>query len=388
MAMSANVTTKDSTFDELRADWQALLRRDGSTDPTLSPLWLETWWRVFGSEGGRSFKLLSFRAGGELVGVAAFVQRRHVYGAIPFRRIESMASGEPERDEIASDYLGLIAATGYQREVARVFCEELCRGRFGPWDEFVYPRARRASAITSELYGELRRRGMDVEEETVSLCRYIPLPDSWDGYLKRLSPSRRQWLKRTLRQYEKWAGEPPVLVRATDERSLVEGQRILIDLHQRCWQRRGKPGAFSSPAFYAFHEQLMPALLARGALDLLWINAHGRPIAALYNIHWNGRVHFYQSGRDLEVPPRLRPGIVIHALAIQDAIARGMAEYDFLAGDAAYKKSLSIASRDLVTLRATPKGSRREQARRTLTRGWRTLKRLTTRPPVVPTYED
>ena len=42
----------------------------------------------------------------------------------------------------------------------------------------------------------------------------------------------------------------------------------------------------------------------------------GAPIAALYNFIWEGKVSFYQSGRKVDVPKNIRPGIVIHAYAI------------------------------------------------------------------------
>ena len=45
----------------------------------------------------------------------------------------------------------------------------------------------------------------------------------------------------------------------------------------------------------------MPALLKAGALDLRWLNVRGVPVAAAYNIVWRNKIHFYQSGRRLDV---------------------------------------------------------------------------------------
>jgi CelD/BcsL family acetyltransferase involved in cellulose biosynthesis len=380
MPLSLHIGTEASDFTTLAPEWNRLLEAIGSTDPTQAPLWAATWWQVFGSEQGRRLKLGAFRdRDGNLVGIAPLLSRVHRYRVIPFRRLECIASGEPEQHEIHSEFLGLSAAPDRNTDVAVKFVEEMVAGRFGPWDEFLYPRVRRASPLTRDIATAFRTRGYDVEELEISLSRYIPLPDSFEAYVQKLSPSRRQWLRRTLRQYEKWAGAAPVLKRATDARSLARGREILVSLHQQSWQARGKPGAFSSPYFRRFHDVVMPALFERGALDLFWIEAHGRPIAALYNILWNGRVHFYQSGRSLELPPRLRPGIVIHSLAIRDAIARGLSEYDFLAGDADYKKSMALASRDLVTLRIVRANSPRERTRRALLKTVRTARKLTRR---------
>jgi CelD/BcsL family acetyltransferase involved in cellulose biosynthesis len=97
----------------------------------------------------------------------------------------------------------------------------------------------------------------------------------------------------------------------------------------------------------------MPALLDRGALELRWLEARGEPIAAIYNIAWQGKVQFYQGGRRMDLPKGLRPGTAIQALAIRAAIEDGRREYDFLAGTARYKMELALAARPLVELRAT-----------------------------------
>src|SRR5262249_54569440 len=107
-----------------------------------------------------------------------------------------------------------------------------------------------------------------------------------------------------------------------------------------------------SSRFDSFHKAVMPVLLDAGALDLSWILARGEPVAAAYNYAWDGKVSFYQSGRRVDLPARLRPGIVIHAHAIRRAIEDGRREYDFLGGAVRYKVQLSTGTRPLVALRA------------------------------------
>src|SRR5205823_2903580 len=115
--------------------------------------------------------------------------------------------------------------------------------------------------------------------------------------------------------------------------------------------------------FNAFHDAVLPQLLEAGALQLVWLSAHGRPVAAMYNIVWNNKVHFYQSGRDTTLPAHLRPGIVIIGKVIQQAIEAGRREFDFLGGASSYKTQLALATRPLVLLRVARPGVR-ELARR------------------------
>ena len=82
------------------------------------------------------------------------------------------------------------------------------------------------------------------------------------------------------------------------------------------------------------------------------MRVRGEPIAAFYNLRWNGKSYFYQSGRKLDVPDDVRVGVTMHAYLIRAAIEAGLREYDFLAGDSQYKMSLATATRPLVELRA------------------------------------
>jgi CelD/BcsL family acetyltransferase involved in cellulose biosynthesis len=79
-------------------------------------------------------------------------------------------------------------------------------------------------------------------------------------------------------------------------------------------------------------------------------------------------VLFYQSGRSLDVPKGIRPGIVLHARMIKAAIAAGRSEYDFLPGTSQYKLQLATASRPTMALRAT-RAPVRESVRRVLEHG-------------------
>jgi CelD/BcsL family acetyltransferase involved in cellulose biosynthesis len=53
----------------------------------------------------------------------------------------------------------------------------------------------------------------------------------------------------------------------------------------------------------------------------------------------------------MDLPKELRPGVVLHALAIRRSIELGRREYDFLAGGSRYKQDLALAVRPLCTVR-------------------------------------
>ena len=361
MSLSWSIVSSAAELEQLAGAWRGLLARSGSDEPMLSPDWLLPWWRRFGGVGGRALRVGAAYRGDAIVGLVPLLARRRWYApGIPFRRLELLGTGEAEQDETCSEYLAVIAERGAEAEVLSSFADALARGVFGVWDELVLTGMDGASALPGLLEAALRRDDTASSLEELTVASFIPLPATWEAYLQGISATSRYLVNRSLRDFERWAGDGFALHQARSRAELVEGRRVLRALHGSRW---GDEDAFASPRFDAFHEEVMPALLDRGALDLSWICARGEPVAALYNLRWNGKIYSYQGGRRLDVPRDVRPGIVIHAHAIRRAIEAGMREYDFLGGVSQYKRKLATRTRPLVRLRAVRRGLR-EAARR------------------------
>jgi CelD/BcsL family acetyltransferase involved in cellulose biosynthesis len=271
-----------------------------------------------------------------------------------FTRLELLASGEREADEICSDYIGAFAERGRERELAEALAEALSSGLVGEWDELCMPSMNGESLLPWSIADALRRRDVPATVEVAELSPYVPLPHSFDAYLASLSSSRRYHLRRSIRDFERWAGGSVRIEVAESERDLARGFEVLVDLHRQRWHADGEGGVFESSKFRAFHELVMPRLLAKDRLDLSWLLVGDAPVAAAYGLVHAGRVQFYQSGRRADLPPKVRPGLVLHARAIERAIASGHREYDFLPGASDYKLGLALATRPVVTLRAAP----------------------------------
>ncbi len=351
--LTCSVLTESTQLEELAPSWHALLQRSLCPEVMLSPDWLLTWWQVFGPLGGRQLRIGRFTQDEHLVGLAPLLRRRHWHRRLlPFRRLEPLGAGEPEADAICSDYLNVIAEPGAEAAVVGELAAALAAGRFGTCDELVFPMMDGDGRMPALLTAALTRVGMTAHWTPTNAAPYIPLPATWEAYLKELTPSRRYYLTRSLRAFERWAGGTMRVHYATTRAELEEGRRVLIALHRERWQDTPQGGVFRSPRFLAFHEAVMPLLLDEGILELMWISVRGTPVAALYNLVWNGKVSFYQSGRTTQVPANIRPGIVILAQAIRGAIEAGRREFDFLAGASPYKMQLALASRPIVEVRA------------------------------------
>jgi CelD/BcsL family acetyltransferase involved in cellulose biosynthesis len=340
-------------LERIRDEWDQLLGRSAGLHPSLTPTWLLTWWRVFGPRDGRRLCTLVVRDGRELVGLFPLLQRRHWHHRlVPMQRLELLASGEDLADEIVSEYLGPIVASGREGEVIEAIARHLAADR-ATWEELVLSALDGQSPAVQALEPALRARGLDCESKVSGQCPFIALPARWDDYLGALSSDDRYMVKRSLRDFERWAGKSAGVEVARSHDDLQRGKAILHRLHEHRWQARGQAGVFASPLFRRFHDLLMPALLDRGELDLRWLVANGEPVAASYSVLHDGRLYFYQGGRATAVPKGVRPGIVLHLYAIRAAIEAGRREYDFLGGDARYKLQLATGARTLTELRVT-----------------------------------
>jgi CelD/BcsL family acetyltransferase involved in cellulose biosynthesis len=347
------VITHVSALRALVPAWWALLDRAARPQPTQTPTWLLTWWDVFG--GGRELRVVVVEtAAGEVIGIVPLLRRWVVRdGIAPAATLELLGSGEDEADEIFSEYIGAIAARGREDEVARAFVDALCSERPDDWDELRMPAMASDDPMVAPIAFALSARSAAHEIRSTYECPYIELPATWDEYLAKLGGDRRYFVRRTLRDLEAWGGPGGVaLRRAGDEAELARGWSILRELHAERWQ---SPGVFGSARFRRFHEAVMPRLLRGegGTLDLFWLEVRGEPVAATYNVVYRGAVQFYQSGRKLDVPKNVRPGIAMQLLAIRRAIESGHRTYDFLAHASQYKQQLAPdRARGLVTLTA------------------------------------
>jgi CelD/BcsL family acetyltransferase involved in cellulose biosynthesis len=345
--------TDERTLSARADEWTTLLARSASNRHTQTPLWLLAWWRVFGGQDGRRLACALVYDGQRLVGLAPMLRRVWWHRrAIPFRRLELIAAGESEDDEILSDYIGVIAERGYEDPVAEALAAEIARGALGGCDEVMLTALDGELSIGAALARALEAQGMTVEQKQGVPSPYIRLPATWEAYLAALSGSGRYLVNRSLRDFDKWAAGDVELARVRSLADLPEGKRVLVSLHEQRWQAAGQKGVFASGLFSRFHDAVLPALVEQGALDLCWLSVRGQPVAVSYSVIWDNKVLFYQGGRTLEVPKGVRPGIVLHVRCIRAAIEAGRAEYDFLPGASQYKLQLATASRPMLAIRA------------------------------------
>lgn len=228
----------------------------------------------------------------------------------------------------------------------------------GHWDEFLLPGLASDFAQVAGLLADTIGAFHVIIDETensywvdLQKVRAVNM-----DYLSLLSSNRRSQIRRSLREYEQDGG---LTIREAGNLSeALTMYKGLIELHQREWKKRGKLGAFANDYFRIFHERLIRERFENGEIQLMQVTAGSNPLGFLYSFLYKGNVIFYQSGFAYGEGNVHRPGLVSHYLGILHNASKGFGTYDFLAGEAQYKSSLSTNSTPMLWMRLVRSGVR------------------------------
>jgi CelD/BcsL family acetyltransferase involved in cellulose biosynthesis len=336
--------------------WEALEER-AEAGLTCSWAWTGTWLRQYGEVVPHRFLLV--RRAREPVALALVTRSaRRVGGVALVRRLHLGTAGEPAGESVHVEANRLLALPGERAEAAAAIVRALRATR--GWDELALDGfdPRDAAALTAAGGFELREAPCPATDLAAIRAGGGDVQAALSGGVRR----RAARALRGLGDVEtEWAATP------AQAREILEQ---LVALHQARWRAAGELGAFASPRFRAFHAELVERLLPRGEAILFRVRAGGETIACLYALVDRGRVLFYQGGVAQLADNKLRPGLIAHLLCMQACLERGFAEYDFLAGEARYKRELSTTTRTLVWATA-----RRRSVRATASAAARTVRR-------------
>ena len=286
--------------------------------------------------------------GEQVVGLGVFLPRRERrHGVVPVDRCGLHETGDAALDSLHIEHNGLLADRSCAPAVWAAILAMLTRR--GAWDEVLLGGLERATAElcieaarAQECEVALRQRRRSAHLDLAALRR------SGRTLANALSRNTRHQVARARLLYE--ASGPLSLhpARSADEAlAMLEG---LKELHQESWRRRGRPGCFATPFFEIFHRDLIRDRFQQGEIQLVRVAAGSRSIGYLYNFAHRNRIYAYQSGFDYPEDGRLKPGLVSHALAIEQATRAGFAVYDFLAGENRLKASFASHWSEMVWL--------------------------------------
>ena len=170
----------------------------------------------------------------------------------------------------------------------------------------------------------------------------MPLPESWEDYLRTISkPNRRKvrWAEKQFQDTEQFS-----VRQVSNVRDLEPAWQMFVDLHQRRRQSIGEPGCFHCERFTRFLRTATERLMAAGRARLLWVEKQGRPLAAELHLYDAETTYAYQVGIS---PDDLaeNPGWLVNTASLLCAHQAGQKGFDLLRGDEPYKSHLGAQPR-------------------------------------------
>ena len=237
------------------------------------------------------------------------------------------------------EYNGMLAAQDFEQvvydETVKYLVDEL-----KSYDEFIFGGISGDGVSPCIMNAIDSPFALDVLEESIAWQVEISsVHATIDQYLSSLSKNRRGQIKRSIRLYKEQG--TLILHVAESFEEAMDYFKGLETLHSKRWQRQGNPGAFSNPIWKKFHTDLILRRFDEGEVQLIKVSNADRAIGYLYNFIWRKKIYVLQTGFEIHPDSRLMPGYVTHVLSIVHNYQLGMTEYDFLHGDALYKKTLS-----------------------------------------------
>jgi CelD/BcsL family acetyltransferase involved in cellulose biosynthesis len=291
-----------------------VLRRPGAWTPFATPQWHRAWERY---ARRRASAVVLDGPEGEPLAALALASRNGVC---------TFAGGG------LTDYKGPVHAARDEEAAARAVAGRLhaTRGRWRVFDTGGLRPGRFAAAF-ADAAGEL---GLAVTPRADATTMRLPLPASWDEYLRTLARTARHELRRKLARLEREA--PAARVRAATAATLDDDVARFVALHRRAG---GTKGRFMTDRAAAFFRDVARASLPDGRLRLHLLEVRGEAVAATFGFQGDGTFYLYNAAH-LPEARRLSPGIVLVARLVREAIERGDACFDLLRGTEPYKRDL------------------------------------------------
>lgn len=321
------LVTSPRALLELREEWAALWSRSPQATVFQHPDWVLPWCEhLFAGE----LFTLSLRVGGRLVGLAPLHRWRD--GAA--RVLSMLGAGH-------ADYHDLLLDPSVA-EAARSALAAWLAAHPSAWDRMEVSELRPGCPLL-----DLKPpTGAFVVEEEQDACPVLML--SAEGGLDKQVPSRMAGNLRTARRRAEALGE--VTFESAHPGNLDELMEALLGLHASRWRERGDTGGLAAEAIQRFHKDVARRLLARSMLALEALRIDGKIVSVLYGFYDHQALRYYLGGFDPAFA-RASVGSLVLARAIEGALARGLAEFDFLRGREPYKYAWGARDRPILRWR-------------------------------------
>lgn len=331
----------ESEFAALQDEWDALQHDNTNSSVFTSWAWHHTWWTVFSKDSDK-LCIVCVRLKGELIGVLPLYFRTRSWPRPT--HVMFLGTGEGDADEVATEYLDMVARPGMQMAAATAALEFL--DLHGAKKRFEFQNLLSDSVLVSAL--RCRSDSWALQECDMGVRYRVNLNTPFEELP--MQPQKHKRVKRSMRAAEKDGGvEQRSIGNVADAQDILRDVSNLSDQRQQ-HAKRAK-SAFASEKFNRFHHLLLPILFSKGSADVQLFYIKDQLAAALYCFYDNQTCHYYQSGFVQSLANRYMPLTLAHLMEIDRNRAQGRRYYDFMRGDTnSYKNDFVCEQTPMITM--------------------------------------
>ena len=272
-----------------------------------------------------SLKILYATEGDRVVAIAPFRKtRRGLAGKFGYDVIEPLAKGN-------TDYSGIIIG---EQDKESLF--QLLSYLFNQkdWDLFYFPDFPESSPVL-ELLNKVHESLPGFRIEKGWICPYLEIPESKEKLLAKLNPTFRRGLRRQLRKLKREQGRVELKYHY-ELGSLEQAMELLFRLHQKRWKQKGEAGVFESQEARDISMETSKLFYERNWLRLYFLTVNDKPVAANLSLEYGKKMYGHLVGFDPDYS-RYGVGCLLQLKVLEECIAGGISEYDFMQGAEPYK---------------------------------------------------
>lgn len=331
----------------LKNEWRALT---GANSQKKEPLqcfmsweWLSQWLQTY-QNYITELKIICILYNDEYVAIAPFYISKNKAFGITTKALSLIATNEPEHCEVASEFIDIAYSTEHKQKTIELLTEKL--SNLTNINKFNFNDLNKRSLMYA-ICQKLQPKTIAYQEHVTGHQFYTNIADTFQ-----YSTSFLKKKKRILNRFEKVSKSQNcqfIIARNEDQAFLLYEQ--LVELHQKRWQQKNKPGVFSNSSFYAFHRGFIKNSFKKGLIILSALQIDNQIISVNYSIKWHNTLYFYQSGIDELYKPNLSPGLLNHIMLIQYCKQQDIQQYNLLkSAKNDYKSQFSQLGDELINI--------------------------------------
>lgn len=328
---SHRISSDDITA--LKSKWLTL--EDSLTTPFfLTWPWIFNWLSI-NSSLSNQFLLVEAIKDNKTVGLALF--RTKTIWVFPYIKLNQLwlhRHGEERADQIWIEHNDILAIPEHHQKIRQGIFQHVLSSE-SPWQEVYLGMSNEGLLNDIKLPGTLQRTLIDSPAFRANLSLHPNL----SSYLSSLSKNTRAQISKSKKNLSAFGAFQLEMASELSEKQLFFKQ--ITEKHIERWSENDFGSGFNNPVFVNFHQRLIFQDQENRYSRLYRLSQNGESLGLVYILTTKHTWYFYLSAITFHTDPKIKVGLLLHALIIEQAIKENVTIYDFMAGEAQYKKSLS-----------------------------------------------